>query len=320
MLYILLLGLFTVVMLMYFRVADHFNIIDKPNERSSHSQLTIRGGGVIFLVAAIMITILYPEYWLPVIGLLIIGVVSFLDDIVTLSSKIRLVFHLIAVSIAFCYLNIYGNESAVTVMLLYVMTIGIINMYNFMDGINGINGAYSLVILSGLQYVNIYKSHFISVDIIWFPILACLVFLFFNFRKKAKCFAGDVGSVTISFWIIILLLKLIMQTHNWIFILFLAVYGVDSVMTIGHRLILKQNIFKAHRLHFYQLLANEAKIPHLAISCSYAFVQLVIIVAIIYNNIISSDLLAVIIILPLILIYITAKPMLLKKVKSTSVW
>src|SRR5205823_1126030 len=133
---------------------------------------------------------------------------------------------------------------------------GIINMYNFMDGINGITGAYTLVVLGGLQYVNLNIQPFIKADLIWLPMLASLVFLFFNFRKRAKCFAGDVGSVAVAFWIVFLLFKLIMVSNNWIYILFLSVYGVDAVLTIMHRLMLKQNIFQAHRLHFYQILAN----------------------------------------------------------------
>jgi UDP-N-acetylmuramyl pentapeptide phosphotransferase/UDP-N-acetylglucosamine-1-phosphate transferase len=151
-----------------------------------------------------------------------------------------------------------------------------------MDGINGITGLYSLVVLGGIQYVNYYVIKFIEPDMIWLPMLAAVVFLFFNFRKRAKCFAGDVGSVTIAFWIIFLLLKLIIISGNYLYILFLGVYGVDTVLTIIHRLGLKQNIFDAHRLHFYQILANEQKWPHLLVSTIYALMQLGIIVAVVF--------------------------------------
>jgi UDP-N-acetylmuramyl pentapeptide phosphotransferase/UDP-N-acetylglucosamine-1-phosphate transferase len=298
--------------LVYFKIADHYNIIDHPNERSSHAEITIRGGGAIFLVAAIFAATQHPAYWLPVVGILIIGAVSFADDILTLSNRVRLLFHLIAVTIMLFYLNVFHAEPFYVCVLLYIMVIGVINMYNFMDGINGITGTYSLVVLVGLQYVNLYKSPFIKTDMIWMPILACGVFLYFNFRKKAKCFAGDVGSVTIAFWIIMLMLRLIYLTGNWEYILFLAVYGVDSVMTIAHRLILKQNIFKAHRLHFYQLLANEHKIPHLLVSAGYALIQLMIILLVIFNVKLSATVIFSLAVIPLVFIYLLIKPGLMK--------
>ena len=147
---------------------------------------------------------------------------------------------------------------------------------------------------------------------IWLPLLASVVFLFFNFRTKAKCFAGDIGSVTIALWVIMLLLNLIFITHSWVYILFLAVYGVDSILTILHRLILKQNIFEAHRLHFYQLLANEHKIPHLLVAAGYALVQLVIMALVVFCHTLSPILLFIITLVPLLLIYLVFKPRLMK--------
>ncbi len=312
MLYFILLPVFFAIMLLYFRIADHYNIIDHPNERSSHDEITIRGGGVVFVLAAICTTAIHPGYWLPVSGILIIGVISFLDDIVTLSTRIRLLFHLASVTIMFIYLGVFNIEPVYVCILLYIAVIGLINIYNFMDGINGITGAYSLVILGGLQYVNLWHAAFIDVDLIWLPILACIVFLYFNFRKKAKCFAGDVGSVTIAFWIIMLLLRVILVTGNWEYMLFGAVYATDAVLTILHRLSLKQNIFKAHRFHFYQLLANEHKIPHLLVSAGYALVQLAVILFVIFNTKLSATAVFSIGLIPLILTYLLIKPRLMK--------
>ena len=179
-----------------------------------------------------------------------------------------------------------------------------------MDGINGITGLYSLVILGGLQYVNLYQISFTAPDVIWFPMISCVVFLYFNFRKRAKCFAGDVGSVTMAFWIIMLLLQLIIKTNNYAYILFLAVYGVDAVLTIMHRLILKQNIFEAHRLHFYQILANDQKMPHLIVSAIYGALQLLIIALIVLGGM-NFYILGLIILIPLILVYLILKPKLM---------
>ncbi|WP_255563594.1 MraY family glycosyltransferase [Mucilaginibacter rivuli] len=300
-------------MLLYFKIADRYNIIDKPNERSSHSAITIRGGGVIFLFAALLSVILHAEYWLPVLGAFIIGSISFLDDAHTLSGKIRILFHLAAVTLLFLFLKIFSFWPFYYCVMLYILVIGIINAYNFMDGINGITGTYSLVIFLGLQYINLYQQQFINPDLIWLPIVATVVFLFFNFRKRAKCFAGDVGSVSIAFWIAFLLLSIFITTHKWSYILFLAVYGVDSIFTIIHRIILKQNIFKAHRLHFYQLLANEHKIPHLVVSAMYAIIQLAIIAVVIYFDQLPFFTLFIITILPLAVAYLWLKPRLMKK-------
>lgn len=213
----------------------------------------------------------------------------------------------------FFYLRVFSIEPYYICILLYIMVIGVINMYNFMDGINGITGAYSLVVLAGLQYVNLCQVAFVDADMIWLPMLACGVFLYFNFRKKARCFAGDVGSVTIAFWIIMLLLHLILLTRNWAYILFLVVYGIDSVLTITHRVILKQNIFKAHRLHFYQVMANERKFSHLWISSGYALLQGIIIFIIISSFGLTNNILFAVTIVPLMIIYISLKPVLMKK-------
>jgi UDP-N-acetylmuramyl pentapeptide phosphotransferase/UDP-N-acetylglucosamine-1-phosphate transferase len=139
------------------------------------------------------------------------------------------------------------------------------------------------------------------------------VFLYFNFRKKARCFAGDVGSVTIAFWIIMLLVQLIFITHNWTYILFLVVYGIDSVVTIVHRLLLGQNILKAHRLHFYQILVNERRCSHLWVSLGYALLQGVIILVIINRLGLTAYYLFMITVIPLVIIYILLKPILMKK-------
>lgn len=315
MFYLFIAIFFIAAEMLYFRIADRYQIIDKPNERSSHTRITIRGGGIIFLIAAlIMLCMDAKEYLLPMLGVLIIGTISFLDDLYTLSNRIRILFHLLAVSMVFYYLGLFTALNVIMIVFLYVLVIGIINAYNFMDGINGITGAYSLVVLGGLQYVNLHDVHFTDPMMIWLPLLASLVFLFFNFRTKARCFAGDVGSVSIALWIVTLLLDLILTTNNWSYILFLSVYGVDTVLTILHRLLLKQNIFKAHRLHFYQILANERKLPHLVVSSVYAILQALICLFII-NSATTRDIISnlMIVLFPLVIIYIVLKRALMKE-------
>ena len=277
MIYIFIFILLFIAELFYFKIADKFNIIDKPNERSSHNYITIRGGGIIYWVTALLYLIFSPTVqagWFFA-GITLIAGVSFWDDVQNLGQKVRLLFHLLAMSCAFYLANVFGIYPWWAILIGYILFIGIVNAYNFMDGINGITGLYSIAALASLQYVNMTFENFVNPDLIWYPIIASVVFLFFNFRKRAKCFAGDVGSISIAFWIVTLLLLLIIKTNNLIWLGFLLVYGVDVVMTILHRLYLKQNIMEAHRLHFYQILANERKMDHRLVSTIYFVVQLV---------------------------------------------
>jgi len=107
--------------------------------------------------------------------------------------------------------------------------------------------------------------------------LTLMVFNIFNFRKKARCFAGDVGSVSVAFIVIFLLGLLILKTNDFSYLILLSVYGVDTALTVVHRLILKENILKPHRKHVYQIMANELKMPHVLVSCIYILLQAIII-------------------------------------------
>ncbi len=275
--YSIVLVILLVGILVYFRIADKFNIIDKPNQRSSHNYITIRGGGIVYWLAGTLFSVMYwPESIYFFLGLTLISGVSFWDDVSSLPNKVRIVIHFLSISLVFYGLGIFAVLPWWLVVIAYIFFVGVLNAYNFMDGINGITGWYSLAVLVSLQWVNQRLIAFTETDLINYAILASIVFLFFNFRKRAKCFAGDVGSMAVSFWIVTLLLQLMLATQSVVWILFLAVYGVDSIYTILHRLYLKQNIFEAHRLHFYQVLSNERGWSHLLVSPVYAIVQLLI--------------------------------------------
>jgi UDP-N-acetylmuramyl pentapeptide phosphotransferase/UDP-N-acetylglucosamine-1-phosphate transferase len=294
-----------IIMLLYFKVADHFNIIDKPNQRSSHTEITLRGGGIIFWFSSFLYFAQHIDtncFFFA--GITLVSLVSFWDDIQSLSNKIRIAIHFLAITLIFLDLNLFHLMPIWGVGIAYVLAIGLINAYNFMDGINGITGLYTLVVMGSLLYINTKIQLFTDGAFIKYGMLACLVFLFFNYRKKAKCFAGDVGSIAIAFWIIYLVLKLILATESLIWLLFLAVYGVDAVCTILHRLYLKQNIFEAHRLHLYQVLSNEYKIQHRIVSLLYGLVQAGIsfLVIFLYQKV-QDAIIFLIVILPLMLLY-----------------
>ncbi len=260
--------------LAYFRVADRFNIIDKPNMRSSHTSITLRGGGIVFLFGAWIYAAFFGlDYGWFLLGLTLIGLVSFIDDIHSLPDSARLVVQFAAMFLMFYQFGILNWHDWWIVLIALVVCVGITNAYNFMDGINGITGGYSLAVLAPLIYLN-KQLCFIDMPMLYVTGLSLLVFCFFNFRKRAKCFAGDVGSITIAFILLFALGKLILQTGDFSYIIFLAVYGADSVLTICHRIQLHENLGEAHRKHAYQLMANELKIPHVQVSLLYMIIQL----------------------------------------------
>ena len=275
--YVIILVLLFLTELFYFRVADKFNIIDKPNERSSHSRITLRGGGIIFYFGALAYFLTNDwEYPWFILALSLITFISFVDDIRSTSQGLRLVFHFSAMALMFYQWGLFSLSWWWIIIALIVCT-GIINVYNFMDGINGITGGYSLVVLVALAYINSEITTFVEPALINTVLCSVLVFCFFNFRKKAKCFAGDVGSVSIAFILLFLIGKLILTTGDFSWIILLSVYGVDSVLTIIHRLMLHENIGLPHRKHMYQLMANELKIPHVGVSLIYMGAQALVI-------------------------------------------
>ena len=305
MIYILLLIILLVAELVYFKLADHFNIIDKPNERSSHSQITLRGGGVIFYIALFFYFIFegfqYPWFFA---GLTLISIISFADDIKPRSSKLRLLIHFISMLLMFYQWNLFSLPWYFSMLALIFCT-GILNAYNFMDGINGITGGYSLVIAGAFWYLNTYQISFIDNQLIYILILSILVFNFFNFRKKARCFAGDVGSISIAFILIYILGKLVIITSDFSYLILFVVYGVDSILTIIHRLFLRENIFEPHRKHLFQLMANELKLPHLLVTCIYMLLQTLIIIG--FLRVTNKYLYLTLVILVLSMLYISVK-------------
>lgn len=268
----------------YFKIADRFNIIDKPNERSSHSSIVLRGGGIIFLLVAwIWFTFFGFQYPWFVAALTIVAGFSFIDDIRSLPDSVRLVAQFLAMVLMFYQLDILHLNMWWVVIIALIVCVGASNVINFMDGINGITGAYAMASLIPLFLLN-REFCFVSESLIVVVALADIVFCFFNFRPKgkAKCFAGDVGSIGIAYILLFLIGCLIMKSGDVTYLIFLLVYGVDGVLTICHRIMLHENLGEAHRKHAYQLMANELKIGHVKISVLYMVLQLVVSLGFIY--------------------------------------
>lgn len=288
---IILLVLFALELL-YFKIADRFNIIDKPNERSSHSSIVLRGGGVIFSLSMVAWAIMMAvqgnwnivEGYLPFLcGLLIVAVVSFVDDIRSLPDSVRLVAQFAAMALMFWSMGIMHWNMWWIVAIALVVCVGATNVINFMDGINGITAGYSLAVLLPLIVLN-NDLHFVDPSFLIVAALGVLVFCIFNFRPKgkAKCFAGDVGSISIAFIMLFAIGRLVVLTQDVTYLIFLLVYGVDGCLTICHRILLHENLGEAHRKHAYQLMANELKIGHVKVSLVYMFMQLAVSFGFIY--------------------------------------
>lgn len=270
--------------ILYFRIAQKFNIIDKPNSRSLHSKLIIRGGGIIFPISVIFYSVFFENHFFYfTIGLILISTISFFDDIFNLPNRYRITIQVLSSFLLLFGLGLIERFGVFSILFLFLI-VGVINAYNFMDGVNGITGGYSAVILFTFFLINNFYLTFIDNDFLMLIIYGIMIFNFLNFRKKAKCFAGDVGSISMAFIIIFILIKLILASNQFLFILFLAVYGIDTTMTIFVRLYKKENIFKAHNQHLFQLLVRIKKFSHLKVTLIYILIQLGLNFAIVFLN------------------------------------
>ena len=305
--YVIVFALLLVAELVYFKIADKFNIIDKPNQRSSHSTIVLRGGGVIFALSMIVWAVMMAVQgecqtvmsYLPFLaGLLMVAGVSFWDDVRSLPDSVRLVVQFVAMGLMFWSMGLFSVMSyelgvmsqwvkilltALIVLAALIVCVGATNVINFMDGINGITAGYSLAVLLPLVLLN-QKLAFMEPSFLIVAILGVLVFCIFNFRPKgkAKCFAGDVGSIAIAFIMLFAIGKWVVLTCDVTYLIFLLMYGVDGCLTICHRIMLHENLGEAHRKHAYQLMANELKIGHVKVSLLYMAIQLLVSLGFIY--------------------------------------
>ncbi len=292
-----------VIELAYFLLATRYNIVDNPNNRSSHKIATITGAGLVFPMTILISLTLsgeYIYYWPLMTGIFLISTISFIDDIKILDNRSRIVVHFISVGLLLVQSSLFMLKLWILIPG-FILAVGIINSYNFMDGINGMTAMYSLVAVSTVFYLS--RTAFLllpSATIFISVIAAVIVFSFFNVRKKAVCFSGDVGSISLSFVLAYLIIQLSLQDDNAKWILLVGVYGIDSAGTIFLRLIRNENITKAHRSHFYQFLVNEKKVSSLFVSIFYALIQLLLNVILITQSVPAI----VVVFLMLIIIYI----------------
>lgn len=273
--YLIVLVLLSFLSVIYIKLADKFNIIDKPNHRSSHTTPTIRGGGILFLLGILIYFVIsdfrYPYF---VIGVSLIAIISFIDDIITLSSSLRLPFQFLAIGLCLFQIG-FTLENYILILPLLIVGVGFINIYNFMDGINGITGLYSIVSLIGLLIINS-NEKLIDNNLLIYVLFSVLIFGFYNFRKKARMFAGDIGSISIAVLLFFVGAFFMKQIQSPLILLLISVYGADAILTIIYRKSIGEKLTEAHRHHVYQKMVHTLKIPHLRVSIVYAVIQLVI--------------------------------------------
>ena len=311
--YAIIAAILLIAELVYFKIADHFNIIDKPNERSSHSTIVLRGGGIIFAISIVVWFVWqmfqdpsfrFQEYLPFLCGLVLICGISFWDDVHSLPDSLRMIVQIVSILLMFWSIILVQGSSfmvqgvqwfldlgwywqVLIAAIALFFCVGATNIINFMDGINGITAGYALAMLVPLLLVSSSKfqvSSFIEPSYLVVAIIGVLVFSIFNFRPKgkAKCFAGDVGSIGIAFIILFALGRLMLATKDVTWIVLFLVYGIDGSLTIFHRIMLHENLGQAHRKHAYQLMANELKMSHVVVSLLYMAMQLVVSLGFIY--------------------------------------
>ena len=299
--YLIIAAILVAAEMIYFRIADRFNIIDKPNQRSSHTRIVLRGGGVIFTIALWIWSIWYGfQYPWLLAGVTLAAGVSFVDDIHSLPDSVRLVTQFLAMFLIFYEVGLLiPGESlgfrvenlfvhALIVLMALIVCVGATNIYNFMDGINGITGGYSLSIIVPLIILNekfgMSNKQFVEPSLLIVIGLSLLVFCWFNFRpkNKAKCFAGDVGSIGIALILLFCIGRLIVATGDPTWLVFMLVYAVDGCCTIVHRIMLHEHLGEAHRKHAFQLMANELGMSHVVVSLVYMTLQLAVSLVVVF--------------------------------------
>lgn len=274
--YIILITGLMIFELLYIAAARRVPWLNQqPGAHSSHDRPTPTAGGLIFYIAVMAAYIASgTDYTLMAGGISLVAGVSLSDDLrplpVTLSVALRLPIYLGGAWLILRQLGFTEPWQAVVPVL--IIAAGWLNAYNFMDGINGITAAYSVVVLGSLGWLNS-RIGFADPALIWMSMGAVGVFAVFNFRRRALCFAGDVGAITMGAITLYLAGALIAATGRWEWVVLGAVYGVDTVLTIARRLRLGERIWTAHRRHLYQLLCNEAGLPHTTVAAIYALIQ-----------------------------------------------
>lgn len=287
--------LLVVVSIGYYKLAVYLKLLDKPNKRSSHKKNVILGMGLLFYIS---FAIFYIESGLQnshlFLGATIIALLSFVDDLKPLNSRIKLIFQTIA--LFFVLLELIELSTSAYYLFSVLVFAGVLyaNVYNFMDGINGILVSYSVLLLVSLVYLN-GNHQIVDNRLLIYPLMALIIFGGYNFRNKAIAFSGDVGSVFLGVLFFYLIILFVFALNSPLIVMLTAVYLIDSLGTLVLRVLKGKNIMIAHREHIYEKLV-DSKMNHLQVSIIYALIQMFInvVVLVFYNYSITIQLIVIV--------------------------
>lgn len=280
----------------FIRWSEQRNLLDIPNERSSHIKPTPRGGGIVIFAVSLISLLIYLIYfrekiiWSYTIGSIIVAGVSWLDDLWTVSPIWRFLCHSLAAFLViwdlggftdfyipfwgFIKIGLWGN------LITFFWIIWLINAYNFMDGIDGIAAVQAIT--AGIAWCVV--GFYIGSDVVGFygGVLATvsLGFLIHNW-SPAKVFLGDVGSAFLGFSFAVLPLfwqgkSNFSQYLPWFGLLFVWFFIFDSILTLFKRLIEREKFWQAHRQHIYQKLVVSG-FSHISVTLIYGSLSLLLI-------------------------------------------
>jgi len=321
-------------------VLRHLTIYDVPNERSSHTQITPKGGGIAivaaFLAGILLIhvfgdnTPIYSPYFLGFFAAsFLVTALSFSDDLRPVSFRIRLGGHVLAILVAMwagividvTFLPFFGEVhwgwGAYPLTLLWIL--GLTNAYNFMDGLDGLAAATAVIAALFLAIITFQQgSHFIYLTSLVLA-AASLGFLFFNW-SPAKVFMGDVGSIFLGFAFatMAVIAARYDHSHTSLFVVPLLLFHFifDTLFTFCRRLLAGEHVFMAHRSHLYQLL-NRMGYSHRQVVLLYSVMAISQGVGAVWmTNRLGTG--RMVIYLPFLIIYFVSALLLLVKAKKNS--
>jgi UDP-N-acetylmuramyl pentapeptide phosphotransferase/UDP-N-acetylglucosamine-1-phosphate transferase len=282
-----------------FRVwAERRQIVDLPNERSSHTRATPRGGGLVIVAVTLLCGSLLalvqdpPRFWQPYLaymaGALVVAAVSWLDDLRSLPNSIRFSIHLLGAGIAIAGLG-YWDTLALPVLgtiplggwgavITAVWIVGLTNAYNFMDGTDGIAGCQALV--AGFAWALLGWQAGMTILAGIGLLIACssLGFLIHNW-PPARIFMGDVGSAFLGYSLAVLPVMYVFFSKDSpgapvVGLLLVWPFVFDTAFTFIRRLLRRENVFAAHRAHIYQRMSS-ARSGHARVALLYSGLALV---------------------------------------------
>ncbi|MDA8896055.1 hypothetical protein N9J24_01580 [Bacteroidia bacterium] len=279
--------------IVFMRLANFWGLVAHPNSRSSHGTPTVTGMGVLVPIAVLVYYLWQPQAlsWGFVLGFTIVSVISFIDDVYFLKHSLRLIFQCIGLGLMILHLPF--QSSGIEIMAIgtaaLILGIGVINAYNFMDGVNGMLTLHSILVLLSFLFLNEnlidFENNsraFTDSDFIINLIIPLTIFAIFNVRVHAKAFIGDVGAISIAFVILYLMFSLLLQSGNYAYLLLFSIFGADAGLTVCYKLILGENIFVPHRDFVFKKLVHIKKLSHLRVSLYYLSAQAVINLVIIF--------------------------------------